>query len=49
MQANKGNLGIVPISAWVSKQPEFKNVKKYVFNYREENGIQIFKLIEDNA
>ena len=42
-------LYIVPISAWVSKQPKFKNVKKYVFNYREENGIQIFKLIEYNA
>ena len=27
-----GKLGIVPISAWVSKQPEFKNVKRCFFN-----------------
>ena len=28
---NEGKLGLVPISVWVSKQPEFQNIKRYVF------------------
>ena len=26
-----GKLGIVPMSLWVSKQPEFKNIRRYKF------------------
>ena len=29
--SNDGKLAYVPISAWVSKGPEFKNIKRYVF------------------
>ena len=29
--SSDGKLSNVPISAWVSKQPEFKNIKRYVF------------------
>ena len=29
--SSDGKLSYVPIFAWVSKQPEFKNIKRYVF------------------
>lgn len=29
--SSQGKLGIVPMVTWASKQPEFQNVKKYVF------------------
>lgn len=29
--SNDGKLSYVPISAWVAKGPEFKNIKRYVF------------------
>ncbi len=28
---SNGKLANVPISAWVSKQPEFKNIERYIF------------------
>ena len=39
--SDDGKLHIVPVSAWASKQPDFKNVRRCVCNFIDEQTSQI--------